>query len=758
VTLLQLPNLDDRRWADLVEDARALIPQLAPAWTDHNVHDPGITVIELLASITELDLYQLNRVSDRHRRKFLELIGVEPRPPLAARGAIAFRLASGVAHRALPAGTELVERENADPQVRVRTLAPLDVLPFELKAVLIGTEASLVDASARYTGTAIVTGPPPPVFRADGADGQALYLGFKVDGTPAPGARLSVYIAFDGPAAGADARRRLLDDREESRLACPPPSDRCKPCGPPAADRTDAAEDDADRSSSLDDEPLRHHSAVTVWEFWHGARAQWTSAEALDQTRSFTLDGAVVIAIDAEVAPRTLGPVAEPLVYVRCRLVSGELDVPPVIRAVALNAVEVEQAVPVWQSWTITPSAAIGGTPPAPGERSGIRMTFDADNRITALTFVDEAPRVTVLEFEKTPGAAGRLTLDAAAVGRASGTPNLRLTLRQQPLVASTFRLLSLEESSLRQWRRRPDFLASRRTDAHFLLDPTRGLVDVGDGEHGRVAPNGARVFARYHATLAEIGDLSAARSFDLDDSPGNRARMGDVAAARLDLAAASNPVPIAGGARAETLAHAIGRAIDDREAPRRAVTLADYETLARQTPGTRITRASARANVRPELGCVSAGGHVMVLIVPDSGAARPAPSRGLRASVTRYLSRRRIVGTRVEVIGPEYVEVAVRATVAAFARLNKSEIRARVITALNRFFDALRGGPDGTGWPFGRDVYRAEVLEILDRTEGVDRVESLAFTVDGCAGHCGNVCLPANGLVAAGPHQIEVV
>ena len=505
-------------------------------------------------------------------------------------------------------------------------------------------------------------------------------------------------------------------------------------------------------------EPLRHHSAVTVWEFWHGARAQWVPAEAIDETRSFTLDGAVVIAIDAGMAPRTLGPVADPLVYVRCRLVSGELDVPPVIRAVAANAVEVEQAVPVWQSWTITPSAAIGGTPPAPGERSGIRLTFDADNRITALTFVDEPPRVTVLEFEKAPGAAGRLTLDAAAVGRASGTPSLRLTLRQQPLVASTFRLLSLEEGSLRRWHRRPDFLASRRTDAHFLLDPTRGLVDLGDGEHGRVAPNGARMFARYHATLAELGDLSAARSFDLDDSPGNRARFGDVAAARHDLAAASNPVPIAGGTRAETLAHAIGRAIDDREAPRRAVTLADYETLARQTPGVRIARASARANVRPGLGCVSAGGHVMVLIVPDSGAARPAPSRGLRAAVSRYLSRRRIVGTRVEVVGPEYVEVAVRATVAAFPRLNKTDVRARAIAALNRFFDALRGGPDGTGWPFGRDVYRAEVLEVLDRTEGVDRVESLEFTVDGCAGHCGNVCLPANGLVAAGPHQIEVV
>jgi hypothetical protein len=69
-----------------------------------------------------------------------------------------------------------------------------------------------------------------------------------------------------------------------------------------------------------------------------------------------------------------------------------------------------------------------------------------------------------------------------------------------------------------------------------------------------------------------------------------------------------------------------------------------------------------------------------------------------------------------------------------------------------------LYGGPEGTGWPFGRDVYRAEMLEILDRTEGVDRVESMEFIVEGCQRHCGNVCLPANGLVAAGRHQIEVV
>jgi len=48
-TFLPLPNLDDRRWADLVDEGRTLIPVSAPAWTDHNIHDPGVTLMEMLA-------------------------------------------------------------------------------------------------------------------------------------------------------------------------------------------------------------------------------------------------------------------------------------------------------------------------------------------------------------------------------------------------------------------------------------------------------------------------------------------------------------------------------------------------------------------------------------------------------------------------------------------------------------------------------------------------------------------------------------
>jgi baseplate J-like protein len=78
---ITLPNLDDRRYADLVEEARALIPTYAPEWTNHNATDPGITLIELFAYVTEMLIYRLNRVTDANVCAFLRLIdGVERRP------------------------------------------------------------------------------------------------------------------------------------------------------------------------------------------------------------------------------------------------------------------------------------------------------------------------------------------------------------------------------------------------------------------------------------------------------------------------------------------------------------------------------------------------------------------------------------------------------------------------------------------------------------------------------------------------------
>lgn len=71
---IPLPNLDDRTYQDLVEEARSLIPIECPEWTDHNPSDTGIILIELLAWLTEMTLYRVNVVGDRNYEMFLSLL------------------------------------------------------------------------------------------------------------------------------------------------------------------------------------------------------------------------------------------------------------------------------------------------------------------------------------------------------------------------------------------------------------------------------------------------------------------------------------------------------------------------------------------------------------------------------------------------------------------------------------------------------------------------------------------------------------
>ena len=91
---LPAPNLDDRRFQNLVDDAKRLVQRRCPEWTDHNVSDPGVTLIETFAYMTDQLLYRLNRVPDRNYIKFLELIGVRLFPPTAATTRVTFWLSA----------------------------------------------------------------------------------------------------------------------------------------------------------------------------------------------------------------------------------------------------------------------------------------------------------------------------------------------------------------------------------------------------------------------------------------------------------------------------------------------------------------------------------------------------------------------------------------------------------------------------------------------------------------------------------------
>jgi predicted phage baseplate assembly protein len=92
--MLTAPNLDDRRFQDLVDDAKRLVQQRCPEWTDHNVSDPGVTLIETFAFMVDQLLYRLNRVPPALYVRFLDLLGIRLFPPTAAACDLTFWLAA----------------------------------------------------------------------------------------------------------------------------------------------------------------------------------------------------------------------------------------------------------------------------------------------------------------------------------------------------------------------------------------------------------------------------------------------------------------------------------------------------------------------------------------------------------------------------------------------------------------------------------------------------------------------------------------
>jgi predicted phage baseplate assembly protein len=150
---LPAPNLDDRRFQQLVDDAKRLVQQRCPEWTDHNVSDPGVTLIETFAYMVDQMLYRLNRVPDRNYIKFLELIGVKLLPPTAARALITFWLTAAQEQTvSVPLGTEAsTQRTDAEEAVSFTVTETLDIVACSLERL-----ASVVDGSTVRDHTSIL--------------------------------------------------------------------------------------------------------------------------------------------------------------------------------------------------------------------------------------------------------------------------------------------------------------------------------------------------------------------------------------------------------------------------------------------------------------------------------------------------------------------------------------------------------------------------------------------------------------------------
>jgi hypothetical protein len=295
---LQAPNLDDRRFADIVAEAKTLIPRYAPQWTNHSDTDPGITLVQLFAWMTDMMLYRLNQVPERNYLKFLELLGIELKPAQPAKVELTFTLArNDVQTLIIPKGTQVAVAESGDTPVVYESDEALIAIGAKLLAIQSFDAFSYSVETMKNNALGQWFYP----FGPNAREGSALLLGFDspVDFT-AEQVNLAVYVMTEGLT------------------------------------------------------PLGHHCdldlagmpvpATLIWEYWD--RQYWqTLGLDKDDTRSLTRNGHIYFTgPGSKIKKDKLGNVDQELYWIRARLDQSGYDMPPRLEAVLTNTVAFTQA------------------------------------------------------------------------------------------------------------------------------------------------------------------------------------------------------------------------------------------------------------------------------------------------------------------------------------------------------------------------------------------------------------------------------
>jgi len=312
------------------------------------------------------------------------------------------------------------------------------------------------------------------------------------------------------------------------------------------------------------------------------------------------------------------------------------------------------------------------------------------------------------------------ITVGTEALGYGNTRPGQQLKLSHTPVIAGTATIQVRGPQNWENWREVDDLADAGPGDPFYQLDLQEGTVSFGDGVHGRVPlPNQPVRVLTYRYGGGVIGNVGAERI--------NRIQGGPADALSLK---ALNPLAAEGGVDAETQDHAAARIPQLLRHRDRAVARDDFVQLALATPAAAIGRAHCLPRHMPHQRVDGVPGTVTLIVVPAYDPLHPdepTPDREQLRKVCRHLEPRRLVTTELFVTPPEYVPLSCSVAVEAVTGFGEETLQQHVELAIRQVLAPLPPyGPEGGGWPFGRDVREADLRAAVGRVQGVYVVHAL--------------------------------
>jgi hypothetical protein len=705
---LQIPTLDDRRYQELLDEALARIPIHNPEWTNFNKSDPGVTLIEIFAFLTENLLYRSNQIPERNRRKFLSLLNVPLQPATSARGLVTFSNERG----ALGALTLNSDVEVRAGQVPFRTECGLDVLPVGArvyyKRPLVNPDPQLTEyyklLYASYTDQPFIGETDVQLYETVPLDGKNT-AGVSLSEETVDGLWIALLVrAVDKPRENSASEWEAL--RETVRQAI------------------------AGKTLSLGIVPLLDDAARQLLPV--GLANPEAETLLLYQIPNVPLGGLL------PTSPQLRVPQYKSL---DARVTTDVLAYPGTVEITLPQASELR----LWSN--LDPlEPGVGDFPPALDDTTlndrlvtWLRIRPSAVVRARLLWVGINAVFVTQ-----------RAHIANELLPNGTGVPDQVVTLTHAPLVPHSVRLTATTtDGKTSQWQEIDDLLAAgsevQVEDLRlppgtrpaynpavevFTVNPESGEIKFGDGFRGKRPPAGAVLRASYDYGAGMAGNVGV-----------DAINTGPALPAGVTV---TNPIRTWGGAEAEPVNEGekqITRYLQHRD---RLVSAVDFETLALRTPGVDIGRIDVIPAFNPELTPNEPGdapGAVTLLVIPRTDPLQPdapMPDRLFLDTICRYLDSRRLVTTEVFLRGPVYKPIWVSVGISVVAGTAVAEVREAVKQALLQFLAPFGPGYAGVladqaaflstpqyadmqkGWPLRKPVTDRELLAVASRVPGV--------------------------------------
>lgn len=324
-----------------------------------------------------------------------------------------------------------------------------------------------------------------------------------------------------------------------------------------------------------------------------------------------------------------------------------------------------------------------------------------------------------------------RMTISPGASWIADGFPNQEYEIGVSSILKESVEVQVedvLNPGTYQTWKQVEDFESSSPEDQHYRIDTDRGMLVFGSGYHGMM-PEGTVIMNRLSVTRGQEGNVKGEKITSCSALPAD-AKLVSFMDAR-------------GGRDKESIDDCFKRFRAGMKTPGRAVSAGDYERLIRQVPGLMIRSCRVLQSV---------GSQVSVVVRPFavSGAAQLMES--YRQNILHDLENRRLLGTSVKLLTPEYIEIQVYAEVQIKYQFLGG--REQVEEEIRRFFKEREG-------EFGTPVLKGRLYGRIDSLDCVRELVNLNIEARGnriIQSRGGDICLPPNGVLLLARAECVIV